>query len=640
MPSTKSKIVIVPSTDFPSDRLDLGFWRISFSDHQIAVSPGVFSILELQESNEFHVNEIIDSIALNDLKNGIEEDLNKTGEFDISESVQFHKFDKWVRISGVRKADSIEGTIEDLSELKYWQQQQKKRAEKALEHKEILLDIANANSKDWPMTLEEITSIVSRSMDVERVGIWKFNEGRTEIKLELLHNLSTNSYEKGSVLKASEFPKYFKALETNYNIVANDAMADPQTNEFRESYLKPMGITSMMDVFIQVNGEYYGIICHEHVGPKRVWTEEEQEFAASIAALISLKIEREQRTIAEQALFRSEEKYKGIFNSLVNIYFQVNKSGEVSEISPSCEKIIGYMPSEIIGKSFSEALKMKIDRETVVQQLMKNGQISNLVIPAQHKEGHEIFLEINTKLIDNPEESSIAAICIARDVTEIKSAEEKISKSLHEKELLLRELSHRTKNNLQVIQSMIALKLSMTNDEKLAQIGREIIGKIQAMALVHRKLYQSKNVSMVNVSEYVKELTDLIAIGYTINLEEISVEMEIPKDLEMTIDTITPFGLVLNELLTNSFKYAFDPGKKGHVTINLTLNDKDNVLLTYRDNGKGFDTDYDLATAPGLGLPTVFSLINTQMMGKVTQPVATKAHYEITFPLSVHTDRI
>lgn len=635
-----SKITVSEASHFDLDRSDLGFWEFDFDKDRLHLSRGLLKIIGHHSLSSQTITELLPPESINQLQTSFSSDWNKGNSFDRSIRLSLPAGEKWLRISGTKKGDKYKGLIQDESELKHWQAAQQRRAKKALEHKKILLDIANTTSKDQPVTLEQIMALVANSMNVARVGIWKFNEGRTAIDLEVLYNLSTGKYESGTRLEAKDFPSYFKALEANYNIVANDAVSDPQTCEFKTSYLEPMGITSMMDVFIQVNGQFYGIICHEHVGPKRIWTEEEQEFAASIATLISLSLERTQRSITEEALYRVEEKYKGIFNSLLNIFFEVDKNGIITEISPSCEKILGFKPSEIIGKAFDQILKINLNREKVFQHISKFGEINNLVVAAEHKNGNEIFLEVTAKLAGERNTPYSKAISIARDVTELKLAEENIHKSLREKELLLRELSHRTKNNLQVIQSMISLKMTLDDDKKLNTIAQEIISKIQTMALVHRKLYQSNNVSKVNVKEYILELADLISVSYLLSSKKVKLNIQIPEDLEMKIDTITPFGLVINELLSNSFKYAFDSTKEGSISIVLNEKSKDQVSVTYFDNGKGFEDGYNPTKAEGLGLPTVYTLVNKQMMGQMLQPDPHKAYYEIEFPMSVHSDRI
>lgn len=163
-----------------------------------------------------------------------------------------------------------------------------------------LVSLAKQRHPDVPSALRSLTAMAGQALACERVGVWLFNTTRDAVSCVCLHRLSDGSYEAGTALTAKEYPRYFKALNVSRTIAAHHARTDERTSEYRESYLEPMGITSMLDVPIRLGGDEIGIVCHEHVGPPREWTLEEQAFAAAIADMVSLALETGERARLEE----------------------------------------------------------------------------------------------------------------------------------------------------------------------------------------------------------------------------------------------------------------------------------------------------------------------------------------------------
>src|SRR5208283_3851046 len=161
----------------------------------------------------------------------------------------------------------------------------------------------------------------------------------------------------------------------------------------------------------------------------------------------------------------------------------------------------------------------------------------------------------------NGDVSPFFSIFLIQDITERKKAEEQIQQSLREKETLLRELYHRTKNNMQVITSLLDLQSRGIDNKKTLQILEDTKDRIHSMSLVHEKLYKAKNLSQVYLSDYIKDLADALMKSHHADMEQISLHVEVER-IPVSIDTITPLGLVINELITNALKYAFPKNKK------------------------------------------------------------------------------
>ncbi|MCK9151030.1 sensor histidine kinase [Methanobacterium alcaliphilum] len=196
---------------------------------------------------------------------------------------------------------------------------------------------------------------------------------------------------------------------------------------------------------------------------------------------------------------------------------------------------------------------------------------------------------------------------VAVDITERKYAEKALKDSLKEKEILLSEIHHRVKNNMQIISSLISLQAGYFQDEEVYTAFLESQNRIKSMAMVHEGIYQSNRLSDIDFSEYVSELTQNLFNTYGINAMKITVKQEVNAFLNL--ETAIPLGLIINELITNSLKHAFPGDRGGEILIKLK-SQNDEYLLQVSDNGVGMSTDFDLANSDTLGMQLVYSLIN------------------------------
>ena len=179
------------------------------------------------------------------------------------------------------------------------------RDERLMSQNAVLTHLARFGvevESDMNKQLCELIATSAGTLKVERVSIWMLGDDRRKLHCKLLFTLSTGDFSNGLVLDAENAPNYFNTLYEGRGFAADQAQTDPRTREFADSYLKPLGITSMMDVPLRVDGKPGGVVCHEHIGPARIWAPDEQNFAASIGDLVSLVIESDMRRSAEKAL--------------------------------------------------------------------------------------------------------------------------------------------------------------------------------------------------------------------------------------------------------------------------------------------------------------------------------------------------
>jgi two-component sensor histidine kinase len=203
-----------------------------------------------------------------------------------------------------------------------------------------------------------------------------------------------------------------------------------------------------------------------------------------------------------------------------------------------------------------------------------------------------------------------------RDITTLKEASEQLEASLQEKEALIRELYHRTKNNMQVICSLLIMQSANIDDEQTIWILKDVECRIRSMALVHEKLYNSRNLSSINLGEYISELTTLLIKSYDIPIDRISIRIDADNVFTL-LDIAVPCGLMLNELITNAFKHAFPGDRCGEIILMLHRDADGYLELTVSDNGVGVREDFDFHGQGRIGLKIVHAIGEEQLQGKV-----------------------
>lgn len=379
-------------------------------------------------------------------------------------------------------------------------------------------------------------------------------------------------------------------------------------------------------------------------------------------SLDNLNAETSERKKKEDALLTAAGRWKTTFNASNDVIWILNEEHIVVQSNEAAKEVFGLSLDSIIGKNcysivhkdnkpFTncpiERSKKSLVRESMELQVGNswfevtvdpvlgeensyNGAI-HIIRDITERKKNETDIENKSQelqtLLNNSEKQRIANLVILNDlnittktlkseVVERKKAEKQVQKELQEKITLLQELYHRTKNNMQVISSMLRMEARRHNDDIVAKSFQGITTKINTMALVHQMLYQANDLSRINLNEYIQNLVKLIVRGFTSEAANVTFHYEL-EDIFVQIDTVMPLGLVLNELITNALKHAFPASSNGKITI-IMKSDLDNVInITIKDDGVGIPDDMDLRLSDSMGLKTVFSLIEHQMTGKV-----------------------
>jgi len=209
---------------------------------------------------------------------------------------------------------------------------------------------------------------------------------------------------------------------------------------------------------------------------------------------------------------------------------------------------------------------------------------------------------------------------LTAEMEERKRVEEQVKKSLTEKEALLKEIHHRVKNNLQIIQSMLNLQISQLKDEMSIALFKESQNRVYSMALIHEKLYQSESLAKINFHEYIRSLVNHLFLSYGAAGRAIKSKI-VMEDIYLDVDTTIPCALIINELISNSLKHAFPASQNGEKTageilISLTHNEGGSFFLTVSDNGAGLPEGLEIQNCNSLGLKLVNALV-TQLNGGI-----------------------
>ncbi len=666
-----------------------------------------------------------------------------------------------------------EGSLLDITREKQEEETLQKRTNQVIRQQAALLELDKLDFSDLDAAVKAITEISARTLEVSRVGIWFFDPGHTEIICRNLFRRDKNRHDSGLVLKASDYPAYFRVLEESCVIAASDALADSRTKEFAVTYLIPAGIVSMMDVPIHRQGRVVGIICHEHTGAQRDWTLEEQQFAMSVSDIVAYAIEASESKrrekvnksifkISEAAnssrnlseLFRSIHQvisdlmpaknfYIALYDSVQGVlsfpYFvdefdtppaakklgkglteyvmrtakpllaspevfaEIEKQGEVESIgAPSIDwlgvpliidgRAIGVLVLQTytegvrygeeeknILKFVSDQIAMAVHRKKTEEEVQERERFLSSVfesiqdglsildedyriirvnstmekwyghaMPLAGKKCYEAYhlrsqncdtcptrttlktaqaafetvpkvgaggeatgwLDLYTfPLIDRKTGQMKGVIEYIRDITERKTAEDRLQASLGEKEVLLREIHHRVKNNMQVISSLLNLQSRRIQDPAVLEAFKESQRRIRSMALIHERLYQSTDLSRIEFSQYLRNLATHLFHSYQVDSGRIRLSLD-AEEVFLNINTAIPCGLIVNELISNSLKHAFPEGRAGEVAVALQRVVGDGYMIRVQDDGIGFPEGLDFRRTETLGMQIVSTLAN------------------------------
>ncbi len=303
---------------------------------------------------------------------------------------------------------------------------------------------------------------------------------------------------------------------------------------------------------------------------------------------------------------------------------------KITRFNRAFERLTGYMAEEVIGKNLQILFPDSSRAESLVQikSTLIGAYWESVEIPILRKDGGiRTALWNSANIYTTDGATLVATIAQGQDITERKQQTTDLIHANREKALLLKEIHHRVKNNLQIIASLLRLSTKYSGDERIEEIFRESQDRIRAMAAVHSMLYKSENFADINFGEYIRETARQLFRSYNTNPEAISLMIN-AEDVMLSIDTAIPCGLIINELVSNALKHAFPDGRRGEIRIEMRQ-DENGVRIIFEDNGAGFPEGMDFRNTETLGLQLVNMLV-AQLDGAIEMVRNGGTRYVIT----------
>ncbi|MEN6573901.1 sensor histidine kinase [Methanobacterium aggregans] len=326
------------------------------------------------------------------------------------------------------------------------------------------------------------------------------------------------------------------------------------------------------------------------------------------------------------------ERFRSLLDETNDAIFLLEiPSGRFADLNKAVSKHLGYSAKQLLNMSM-EDLVVSTDKNRLKQLFkdMVEGGTSkgrqNIVTHLKNVSGREIPFEISVTVVNFSD--ALYMVMVARDITERKESEDQIRASLDEKNVLLQEIHHRVKNNMQIISSLLSLQSRYVTDEDALEVFKESQNRVKSMAMIHEKLYMSRNFTKINFGEYIKNLTTYLFQSYVVDSESVKLVVDV-EDVTFGIDTAIPCGLIINEIVTNSIKYAFPEDRVGEITIKLWAEDK-TILLEISDDGVGVPDDFSIVETKTLGLQLVATLVK-QLEGTIELMPQEGTKFRISF---------
>ncbi len=342
-----------------------------------------------------------------------------------------------------------------------------------------------------------------------------------------------------------------------------------------------------------------------------------------------LRSELFERKCAEEELRESHKRFLTVLDSInANVYVANMETFEILYVNKHIQDTYGR---NLVGEScwkvfFNESSPCN---NCINEKLLKNESDLEGVYVWEGQCPITGNWHINYDRMIRWVDGHLVRLHVATDITERRKAEEQLRTSLEEKEVLLKEIHHRVKNNLQIVSSLFYLQSEYTEDRRSLDILKESQNRVRSMAMIHEQLYQSKDIARVDFAKYIQNLASNLFSSYGIHQNVIALKINV-DNIFFGVDTAIPCGLIINELVSNSLSHAFPSEKKGEIYIEVSSGKEDRITLIVRDNGIGFPQDCNFLDMDSLGLRLVNTL-STQLDGEVELDRSQGTTFTITF---------
>jgi PAS domain S-box-containing protein len=392
-----------------------------------------------------------------------------------------------------------------------------------------------------------------------------------------------------------------------------------------EDFVMPSSYQRLMEVFRQrgkqkntgENGEEIRtsvIECRHKNGsviPVEIVAKSLYDKQGNFSGILGVSRNVAERNKAEEALRSSEEKHRLLHETMTDAFVSVDLNGRILETNRAYQVMLGYSSEELLKLTYMDLTPAKwhdFEAGIVQEQILAKGYSEVYCKEYQRKDGTVFPVELRTSLIRDAAGNPSLMWAIVRDLTERTRAEKQLEASLREKEILLREIHHRVKNNLAVIQSMLRLQSRYAHSTGFSNMIKDAENRIRSMALAYELLYQSENLAEINLDQYVSKLLEHLHDSLSVVGRPIKIRSQI-QDVCLGIDTAIPLGFIISELVSNCFKHAFPDDRRGEISVSLQAIGCGEFNLVVCDDGVKMPTvaDVEYSGSMGLGLVRVLA---------------------------------
>jgi PAS domain S-box-containing protein len=523
-----------------------------------------------------------------------------------------------------------------------WHEMQRRAGEDRItRQRATLIDLASASpADDHGRALRRIAEASARTLKVDRVSIWRYVDGGSALSCVELYERQTGRHSNGATLASRSYPAYFHALLTSDVIAADHADEDPRTLEFVDDYLRPLGISSMLDVPIRIAGLRAGVLCHEHVGSPRRWTADEKTFAVAIASLVSLTLETGQRLAAQRAAAERSERFEEIAETIQDVFWVADpETDQTLYVNPSYERIWGRPATTVLQdpNAWLDGVHPD-DRERVSRAARGKRETDGYdeVYRIVRPDGSVRWVRDQAFLVRGGAGGIRRIVGVARDITDNRQLEEQLRQS--QKMEAIGQLAGGVAHDFNNILAAIIMQAELTATGELPTEARDGLGQIRAAAeraanLTRQLLLFSRRQVMhpreLDINESVTHLARMLQriIG-----EDIKLQLHLHGAPLFTRADAGMLDQVLLNLAVNARDAMPAGGRLLIETLQVQLHqdrtslDADAVPGTYvclriSDSGSGIEPDIlprifepffttkEPGKGTGLGLATVFGIV-------------------------------
>lgn len=483
--------------------------------------------------------------------------------------------------------------------------------------------------------VEKLFEMVGKTLDLSRVCLNTFNyKNEAYLKYEWVKEGVPSSY-KATRISENLWKPYFNESYVVFD--AEQLIKMTEKNGILEPYAETVTgiiradkINSIVFFPFSINGIPEGLLTFDWCEKEQKdWNDGEIHTGIDLKQILAMVIYKFR---VENALKLSEKRYRDVVEDQIDLICRIRPNGKIIFANSAFQRFFSPIEGDIYGLNLFGILDpaMKFNFPHQIERLDTIHRETSAVVEYT-KSGNQYWIQWSLQAIFDDIDHLIEIQIAGRDITDLRNTEEQLKSSLKEKEILLREVNHRVKNNLQIVSSLLKLQTYYIEDKTSIDQVHVTLNRINTISLLHQMLYSADNIGSVDMADFIPELSTQIINVYSEVNRKFNVDMEIDS-MYLNLDTVINIGLIINELITNSIKHAFKtPTDDARIRIRM-VNTDPYIMLEFSDNGCGFRPDFDLYSHT-LGMELIKGLVGN-MRGTIEIRNDNGAHYDIIWNIA------